>query len=370
MRPKPMVEIGGRPILWHIMKIYSAHGLNDFVVCLGYKGYMIKEYFANYFLHTCDVTFDVAQRLDGGAPVERRAVAGHARRHGRRRRMTGGRLKRVLPVRRRRGLLPDLRRRPGRRRHRALARVPPRAGQARRRSPPCSRRGRFGALELDGRPRARSSARSRAATAAGSTAASSSCRRGVRDYIDGDATVFEQEPLRRLAADGQLSAYEHDGFWQPMDTLREKSQLEELWERAARAPWKVVVVDASGAAGASSLTGHTGFKGAGWRSGSRSSAPRSSGSPTAIPTEPSLLRARGRRRRISSRSRATCATRTRSRAAVAEQRAESSSTSPRSRSCGARTTTRRAPSTSTCMGTVNLLEAVRARRTACASSST
>jgi glucose-1-phosphate cytidylyltransferase len=230
-----MVEIGGMPILWHIMKIYSAYGLNDFVICLGYRGYMIKEYFANYYLHTCDVTFDVAKGamevhqssaepwrvtlVDTGADTQ-----------------TGGRLKRVLPyigdeefcltygdglanvdVSR----LLEFHREQGR-----LATVTA-----------VLPGGRFGALDVEG---------TRVTGFREKPAGDESWINGgffvlpptIGDYIDGDATVFEQEPLRRLVEAGQLSAYEHDGFWQPMDTMREKTQLEELW-RTGAAPWKV-----------------------------------------------------------------------------------------------------------------------------------
>jgi glucose-1-phosphate cytidylyltransferase len=234
-RPKPMVEIGGMPILWHIMKIYSAYGLNDFVICLGYRGYMIKEYFANYYLHTCDVTFDVARGamevhqssaepwrvtlVDTGTDTQ-----------------TGGRLKRVLSyvgdedfcLTYGDGLadvdIPRLLEF-----HRAEGTL----GTVTAVQPG----GRFGALDVDGK---------RVAGFREKPEGDDSWINGgffvfsprIGDYIDGDATVFEQEPLRRLSAEGQLSAYEHDGFWQPMDTIREKNRLEELWQ-TGNAPWKV-----------------------------------------------------------------------------------------------------------------------------------
>jgi glucose-1-phosphate cytidylyltransferase len=235
VRPKPMVEIGGMPILWHIMKIYSAHGLNDFVICLGYRGYMIKEYFANYYLHTCDVTFDVAKGamevhqssaepwrvtlVDTGTDTQ-----------------TGGRLKRVLPYLGDEdfcltygdgladvdiGRLLEFHREQGK--LGTVTAVQP--------------GGRFGALDLDG---------NRVVDFREKPAGDGSWINGgffvlssrIGDYIDGDQTVFEQEPLRRLADEGQLSAYEHAGFWQPMDTMRDKGQLEELWQ-TGRAPWKI-----------------------------------------------------------------------------------------------------------------------------------
>jgi glucose-1-phosphate cytidylyltransferase len=235
VRPKPMVEIGGMPILWHIMKIYSTYGLNDFVICLGYRGYMIKEYFANYYLHTCDVTFDVAKGamevhqssaepwrvtlVDTGADTQ-----------------TGGRLKRVLPYIRDEEFcltygdgLADV----DISRLLAFHREQGTLGTVTAVLPG----GRFGALDVEG---------NRVAGFREKPAGDGSWINGgffvlpptIGDYIDGDETVFEQEPLRRLVDEGQLSAYEHDGFWQPMDTMREKAQLEELW-RTGDAPWKV-----------------------------------------------------------------------------------------------------------------------------------
>ena len=234
-RPKPMVEIGGKPMLWHIMKLYAAHGITEFVICLGYKGYLIKEYFANYYLHTCDVSFDLS---NGDMEVHRSATepwkvtlidTGEGT-------MTGGRLKRVLAYVGDEdfcftygdGLadidlsaLIDFHRQRGR-----LATVT--AVQ-----PP----GRFGALEVEGesvrqfeeKPRG-----DRAWMNGGFFVLSPKVRR----YLDGDNTVWEQEPMRSLASDGQLSAYRHDGFWQAMDTLRDRNQLEELWARG-NAPWRV-----------------------------------------------------------------------------------------------------------------------------------
>ncbi len=235
LRPKPMIEIGGRPILWHIMKIYSAHDINDFVICLGYKGYVIKEYFANYFLHMADVTFDLASNrmevhekstepwrvtlIDTGDNSQ-----------------TGGRLKRVQ---RYVGDAPfcftygD-----------GVADVDVKALVAHHRKqgkiatvtavrPP----GRFGAIELEG---------DRVAGFLEKPPGDGGHINGgffvldprVFGYLEGDATIWEHSPLERLARDGELSAYTHDGFWQPMDTLREKNVLEDLWARN-EAPWKV-----------------------------------------------------------------------------------------------------------------------------------
>ena len=234
LKPKPMIEIGGKPILWHIMKIYSFHGINDFIVCLGYKGYVIKEYFANYFLHTSDVTLDIAENsmqvhqryaepwrvtlIDTGAST-----------------MTGGRLKRVreyignetfcftygdgvadVDI----GNLVDF--------HcmqRRLATVT--AIQ-----PP----GRYGALLTDGH-----SVVNFQEKPAGDNAWINGgffvLEPRVLDYIEGDQTSWEAEPLQRLACDRQLAAYHHSGFWQAMDTLRDKNHLEELWRTAP--PWRV-----------------------------------------------------------------------------------------------------------------------------------
>jgi glucose-1-phosphate cytidylyltransferase len=236
LRPKPMVEIGGKPMLWHIMKIYSAHGIDDFVICLGYKGYVIKEYFANYFLHTCDVTFDVTQ---GSMEVHRSETepwrvtlvdTGEET-------QTGGRLKRVLPyvqdeedfcftygdgladvnVR----ALVDFHRAAG-----TLATVT--AVQ-----PP----GRFGALAIED-DRVSSFEEKPRGDGAWTNGGFFVLKPAVARHLAGDETVWEQEPVRALAADGQLASFAHEGFWQPMDTLRDRNQLERLWAGGA-APWKV-----------------------------------------------------------------------------------------------------------------------------------
>ena len=235
VRPKPMVEIGGKPMLWHIMKIYAAHGIEDFVICLGYKGYLIKEYFANYYLHTCDVSFDLA----GGSMEVHRSEAepwrvtlvdtGEAT-------MTGGRLQRVLPYVGDEDFCftygdgvadVDISR---------ADRLPPRARTRAPQSPPCSRPG-ASARSTSTDDWCATSRRSRAATAAGPTAASSCSRPSVARHLDGDATVWEQEPMRQLAREGQLASYRHHGFWQAMDTLRDRNQLEQLW-RSGEAPWR------------------------------------------------------------------------------------------------------------------------------------
>jgi glucose-1-phosphate cytidylyltransferase len=235
LKPKPMIEIGGRPILWHIMKLYSSHGIHEFVICCGYKGYVIKEYFANYFLHMSDVTFDVA---NNSMQVHHRKAepwrvtlvdTGDET-------MTGGRLKRVrehvesdeafcftygdgladvdisaeIAFHRQHGKVATV-----------TAVQPP---------------GRYGALQMDG------------------LAVSGFIEKAKGDggwinggffvlspqslaLIENDQTSWEAEPLTRLAREGQLMAFKHDGFWQPMDTLRDKNQLEQMWA-SGTAPWK------------------------------------------------------------------------------------------------------------------------------------
>lgn len=235
LKPKPMVEIGGKPVLWHIMKIYSHYGINDFIICLGYKGYLIKEYFANYFLHQSDVTFDIQENkmsvhnhfcepwrvtlIDTGEAT-----------------MTGGRFKRVedyvgnetfcftygdgisnvnvsdlITFHKKQGTWATL-----------TAVQPP---------------GRFGAVDLnqnlivdfEEKPQG---------DGGWINGGFFVLEPKVFSFINGDTTVWEREPLERIAKAGQLSAYKHTGFWLPMDTLRDKVKLEELWE-LRKAPWKV-----------------------------------------------------------------------------------------------------------------------------------
>ena len=236
LKPKPMIEIGGRPILWHIMKLYAAHGVNDFVICCGYKGYIIKEYFANYFLHMSDITFDIARNqmevhqqkaepwrvtlVDTGDDT-----------------LTGGRLKRLASYLKDEQAfcfpygdgLSDVDIRASiefHARHGKLATVtavkPP---------------GRYGALERSGTQVTGFTEKPRGDGGlinGGFFVLSPGCL----DYIAGDDVSWESAPMQNLAADGQLMAYEHLGFWQPMDTLREKNLLEELWS-SRRAPWKL-----------------------------------------------------------------------------------------------------------------------------------
>ena len=235
LRPKPMVEIGGKPILWHILKIYSAHGINDFIICLGYKGYVIKEYFANYFLHMSDVTFDIANNKmevhQNSAEPWRVTLVDTGEDT-----MTGGRLKRVrdylddgdfcftygdgvgnvdigalIAFHEERKTLATL-----------TATQPP---------------GRFGALNLD-EHRIVGFQEKPQGDGGWINGGFFVLSPKVIDYIDGDCTVWEREPMERLARDGQMSAYRHRGFWQPMDTLRDKNHLEELWA-SGKAPWKI-----------------------------------------------------------------------------------------------------------------------------------
>ncbi|HXG67317.1 MAG TPA: glucose-1-phosphate cytidylyltransferase [Blastocatellia bacterium] len=237
IKPKPMVEIGSHPILWHIMKIYSAYGLNDFIICLGYKGYMIKDYFANFFLHNSDVTFDLRANA---MTVHRSCIepwrvtlveTGNQT-------MTGGRLKRVrehigdetfcftygdgvTDVN-----IQDLIR--FHKEQKTLATLT--AAQ----SP-----GRFGAILLEpGECKVASFHEKPEREGAWINGGFFVLEPGVMDYIEGDSTVWEAESLQLLARDRQLSAYKHAGFWQPMDTLRDKNYLEEVW-RGGKAPWKV-----------------------------------------------------------------------------------------------------------------------------------
>lgn len=237
LKPKPMIEIGGKPILWHIMKMYSAHGMHEFIICCGYKGYLIKEYFANYFLHMSDVTFDMERNhmeihqryaepwrvtlVDTGEET-----------------MTGGRLKRVasylkdevafcltygdgvsdvniaklIEFHHMHGLQATL-----------TAIYPP---------------GRFGALDIQPDQRVTSFKEKPMGDGGLINGGFFVLSPRVIDLIGGDQTIWEREPLERLAATEELKAYQHNGFWQCMDTLRDKNHLEELWA-SGKAPWKV-----------------------------------------------------------------------------------------------------------------------------------
>lgn len=233
LRPKPMVNVGGKPILWHIMKIYSQHGVNDFIICLGYKGYVIKEYFANYFLHNADVTIDIERNelkvhQNWGEPWRITLVETGAET------MTGGRLKAV------RNYLDDepfcftygdgvadidvsaqLKFHAEHKRKATITAV----------APP----GRFGALEFDG-DLVRRFHEKPAGDGGLINGGFFVLDPSVIDLIDAPSTIWEKEPLEKLAQSGELAAYRHNGFWQPMDTLRDKQHLDALWEQGA--PWK------------------------------------------------------------------------------------------------------------------------------------
>ncbi len=235
IKPKPMVEIGGKPILWHIMKSYSSHGIHDFVICCGYKGYVIKEYFANYFLHTSDVTFD----------MQKNEMEVHARNAEPWRvtlvdtgdeTMTGGRLRRVRPYVSDEEMfcftygdgVSDVNIAALIQFHQAHGKLATLTAT----QPP----GRFGSLNLDGN-RVNSFQEKPQGDGAWINGGFFVLSPKVLDYIEDDATIWEKSPMERLAHEGQMEAYLHHGFWQPMDTLRDKIHLEELWESGA-APWK------------------------------------------------------------------------------------------------------------------------------------
>lgn len=235
LRPKPMIEIGGRPIIWHIMKIYSAHGITDFIICCGYKGYMIKEFFLNYFTHMSDITVD----------LEHNTLEVHSRKSEPWRvtlvdtgenTMTGGRLKRVANYLAGEAdfcftygdgvsnvdvtALIASHREAGRSATVTAVRPP----------------GRYGALEVEGNL-VRSFAEKPAGDGGMINGGFFVLNRRVIDYIEGDHTPWEAAPLERLAAEGELICFEHEGFWQAMDTLRDRTTLESLWQ-TGNAPWK------------------------------------------------------------------------------------------------------------------------------------
>lgn len=235
LKPKPMIEIGGMPILWHIMKIYSSHGINDFVICLGYKGYMIKEYFANYYLHASDITIDMAKNnveihQNNSEPWKITLVdTGETT-------MTGGRVKQIekyvddtfcltygdglsninitksIEFHKQNGLLATL-----------AAIQPP---------------GRFGALQFGDDNKIKQFHEKPSGDSSWINGGFFVFESDVFDYIADSKSILEREPLETLAKDGQLGAFKHNGFWQPMDTLRDKISLENLWANN-KAPWKI-----------------------------------------------------------------------------------------------------------------------------------
>jgi glucose-1-phosphate cytidylyltransferase len=236
LRPKPMVDIGDKPILWHIMKIYSKFGFNEFIICLGYKGYFIKEYFTNYFLHQSDVTIDLSnntlQTHQSQAEPWKITLVDTGKTS-----MTGGRIKRVQPyVGNERFLLTygdgvgnvnlttllDYHTAHGK--LLTVTAVQP--------------SGRFGALNLNHNEEVTSFLEKPKGDGAWINGGFFVCEPGVFDYIEGDQTVWEREPMEQIADDGQMVAYKHAGFWKPMDTLRDKHELETEWQ-SGNAPWKV-----------------------------------------------------------------------------------------------------------------------------------
>jgi glucose-1-phosphate cytidylyltransferase len=236
IRPKPMVEIGGKPILWHIMKIFSAYDVNDFILCCGYKGYVIKEYFVNYFLHQSDITVDVKNNkvevLQNDVEPWKVSMIDTGENT-----MTGGRLKRVKEYIGDETFLMTygdgvsdiniVALREFHEKQKTLATVT--AVQ-----PP----GRFGTFTLSESQSKITNFREKPkGDGAWVNGGFFVLEPGVMDYINGDDTVWEREPLMRLAKDGQLSAYKHEGIWQPMDTLRDKHLLEDMWN-SGKAPWK------------------------------------------------------------------------------------------------------------------------------------
>jgi glucose-1-phosphate cytidylyltransferase len=230
-----MIEVGGKPILWHIMKIYSAHGIDDFVICCGHKGYVVKEYFANYFLHMSDVTFDMARNAMQVHQCYAESWRVTLVETGENT-MTGGRLKRVADyVKSEEAFCFTYGDGVARIDITALVAFHKRHGKLATITA-VQPSGRYGALDVNGTAVRRFIEKPKGETGwinGGFFVLSPKCL----DYIAGDATSWEGEPLTRLAADGELMAFEHTGFWQPMDTLRDKNHLEELWQ-GGNAPWK------------------------------------------------------------------------------------------------------------------------------------
>jgi glucose-1-phosphate cytidylyltransferase len=237
LKPKPMVEIGGMPILWHIMKIYSTHGFNDFVICLGYKGYVVKEYFANYFLHKSDVTIDLVKNSmevhDSQAEPWKITLVDTGNES-----MTGGRIKRIQQHTEGKPFmltygdgvsdvnikeLLEFHQTSGK--YCTVTAVQP--------------SGRFGAINLDSANQVNSFMEKPKGDGAWINGGFFVCQPEVFNYIkDGDSTIWEREPMEKIAEEGQMVAFKHDKFWKPMDTLRDKHELEEEWHQG-NARWKI-----------------------------------------------------------------------------------------------------------------------------------
>lgn len=235
LRPKPMVEIGGMPILWHIMKIYSSYGFNDFVICLGYKGYVVKEYFANYFLHKSDVTIDLSDNSikvhDSQAEPWKITLVDTGNDS-----MTGGRIKRIQSHIGNETFMVTYGDGVGSVNIGELVKFHQSNGKL------CTvtavqPSGRFGALNINQNNEVSSFTEKPKGDGAWINGGFFVCEPGVFDYIDNDVTVWEKEPMERIAKDGQMSAFNHEGFWKPMDTLRDKQELESDWLNGS-AKWK------------------------------------------------------------------------------------------------------------------------------------
>lgn len=237
LKPKPMVEIGGRPILWHIMKIYSTHGFNDFIICCGYKGYMIKEYFANYFIHQADITVDLGENnievhrskaepwkitmIDTGLNT-----------------MTGGRIKRIEDYIGKQTFMLTYGDGVGNVNIKALLEFHRKNNQLATVTA-VQPSGRFGALHLDDGYSVKSFMEKPQADGGWINGGFFVLEPGIFDYLkEGDNTVWERSPLEDLARDNQLAAFKHSGFWRPMDTLRDRMELDNMWN-TGKAEWKI-----------------------------------------------------------------------------------------------------------------------------------
>jgi len=235
LKPKPMVEIGDKPILWHIMKIYSSHGFNDFVICLGYKGYLIKEYFANYYRHLSDITIDLSDNSvkvhDSQAEPWKITLVDTGAES-----MTGGRIKRVQKYIGNEPFLLTYGDGVGDVNIKELVDYHQK-NQKMVTVTAVQPSGRFGALNLDEQDKVDSFLEKPKGDGAWINGGFFVCEPGVFDYIKGDSTVWEKEPMENIAADKQMVAYKHTGFWKPMDTLRDKTELEQDWA-TGHAHWK------------------------------------------------------------------------------------------------------------------------------------
>jgi glucose-1-phosphate cytidylyltransferase len=237
LKPKPMVEIGGMPILWHIMKIYSAHGFNDFVVCLGYKGYVIKEFFSNYFLHRSDVTIDLKNNSvevhDSQAEPWKITLVDTGNDS-----MTGGRIKRIQPYVNNETFMLTYGDGVGSIDIKKLVQYHKQHGKY------CTvtsvqPQGRFGALNILKDSTVHSFMEKPKGDGSWINGGYFVCEPQIFDYIkDGDSTIWEKGPMEDIALKGQMSAYKHNGFWRPMDTLKDKHDLNEMWDKNS-APWKI-----------------------------------------------------------------------------------------------------------------------------------